>query len=60
MENIQIRSGAKFIVAIAGSIMLMPGLCKNPAAFNMDIDENNLIKVLFLKWKNQLILLRTL
>ena len=47
VENIQIRSGAKFIVAIAGSIMLMPGLGKNPAACNMEIDENNVIKGLF-------------
>ncbi len=47
IQDIQIRSGAKFIVAIAGSIMLMPGLGKNPAACNMEIDENNVIKGLF-------------
>ncbi len=47
VQDIQIRSGAKFIVAIAGSIMLMPGLGKNPAACNMEIDENNVIKGLF-------------
>ena len=47
VQDIQIRSGAKFIVAIAGSIMLMPGLGKNPAACNMEIGENNVIKGLF-------------
>lgn len=47
VQDIQIRSGAKFVVAIAGSIMLMPGLGKTPAACNMEIDENNVIKGLF-------------
>lgn len=47
VQDVQIRSGAKFVVAIAGSIMLMPGLGKNPAACNMQIDENNVIKGLF-------------
>ncbi len=47
IQDIQIRTGAKFIVAIAGSIMLMPGLGKSPAGCNMEIDENNVIKGLF-------------
>ncbi len=47
VQDIQIRTGAKFIVAIAGSIMLMPGLGKSPAGCNMEIDENNVIKGLF-------------
>lgn len=47
VQDLQIRTGAKFVVAIAGSIMLMPGLGKNPSACNMEIDENNVIKGLF-------------
>lgn len=39
--------GAGFIVAIAGSIMRMPGLPKVPAANGMDIDENGKIIGLF-------------
>ncbi|MBM7619451.1 formate--tetrahydrofolate ligase [Bacillus tianshenii] len=31
--------GAGFIVALTGSIMTMPGLPKEPAALNMDVDE---------------------
>ncbi|RLG09760.1 hypothetical protein DRN73_09395, partial [Candidatus Pacearchaeota archaeon] len=28
-----------FVVPIAGDIMLMPGLPKEPAAYNIDVDE---------------------
>lgn len=41
------NTGAGFIVAIAGSIMRMPGLPKVPAADHMDIDENGKITGLF-------------
>lgn len=37
INNIEIRSGAGFIVAIAGSMMLMPGLSKVPNAERIDI-----------------------
>lgn len=47
IQDLQIRTGAKFIVAVAGSIMLMPGLGKKPSACGMEIDENNIIKGLF-------------
>ncbi|MDR0850448.1 MAG: formate--tetrahydrofolate ligase [Christensenellaceae bacterium] len=47
IRDIEIRAGAGFLVAIAGSIMLMPGLSKTPAAINMTIDENANIKGLF-------------
>lgn len=39
--------GAGFIVALTGSVLTMPGLPKIPAANNMDIDENGVIKGLF-------------
>ena len=41
------NTGAGFIVAIAGSIMRMPGLPKVPAADHMDIDEDGKIVGLF-------------
>lgn len=39
--------GAGFLVALTGDVMTMPGLPKKPAALNMDIDENGIIKGLF-------------
>ncbi|MBO6047850.1 MAG: formate--tetrahydrofolate ligase [Erysipelotrichaceae bacterium] len=41
------NTGAGFLVAIAGSIMRMPGLPRVPAANGMDIDENGKIVGLF-------------
>ncbi|MGN0824110.1 MAG: formate--tetrahydrofolate ligase [Candidatus Coproplasma sp.] len=38
VRDIELRGGAGFIVAIAGSIMLMPGLGKVPSAEHIDID----------------------
>ena len=38
------KGGAGFIVAVAGEIMLMPGLSKTPGAEHIDIDENGNIK----------------
>ena len=40
VKDLQIRTGAGFIVAVCGKIMLMPGLPKTPAAVNMKIDAN--------------------
>lgn len=39
IDDIVINSGAKMIVAIAGNMMRMPGLPKEPAAMHMDIVE---------------------
>lgn len=47
VKDVELRSGAGFIVVIAGSIMLMPGLPKEPSAVKMSIDENQVIKGLF-------------
>ena len=33
------KGGARFIVAVAGEIMLMPGLSKTPSAERIDVDE---------------------
>lgn len=47
IRDIEIRSGAEFLVAIAGDMMLMPGLGKNPAGTNMKITSNGKISGLF-------------
>jgi len=47
IKSLQLRSGAKFIVALAGDILLMPGLSKNPAGSKMDINDNFVITGLF-------------
>ncbi len=47
ITNIEIRSGAKMIVGIAGDILLMPGLAKRSNYLNMTINENGTIEGLF-------------
>ena len=47
IRDIEIRSGAEFLVAIAGNMMLMPGLSKAPAATNMTISNKGSISGLF-------------
>ncbi len=47
ITDIKISSGAGFIVVLMGNIMTMPGLGKNSAYLNMDIDKNGKIKGLF-------------
>lgn len=41
------KLGSGFIVALAGDIMTMPGLPKQPAALNIDIDNNGKITGIF-------------
>ncbi|MDD3349157.1 MAG: formate--tetrahydrofolate ligase, partial [Bacilli bacterium] len=47
IRSIEIRTGAKMIVAIAGDMLLMPGLGKEPAAEKMYIDDDGNISGLF-------------
>ena len=47
IRDINLKAGSGFIVAISGKIMTMPGLPKNPAAENIDIDENERIRGIF-------------
>jgi formate--tetrahydrofolate ligase len=47
IREIELSSGAGFIVPIAGTIMRMPGLPTQPAAEKIDIDENGNITGLF-------------
>jgi formate--tetrahydrofolate ligase len=47
VREIQISSGAGFLVPITGEIMRMPGLPDEPSAYNMDIDNDGNIEGLF-------------
>jgi formate--tetrahydrofolate ligase len=47
IREVELSSGAGFIVPIAGTIMRMPGLPSNPSAEKIDIDENGKISGLF-------------
>ncbi len=44
VSDIEIRSGAKMIVVIAGNMLLMPGLGKKSNYLNMSIDKNGVVK----------------
>jgi formate--tetrahydrofolate ligase len=47
VRDILLRGGAEFLVALAGDIMLMPGLGKIPAAEKMTINVDGTIRGLF-------------
>ena len=47
VRKIELKAGAGFIVVLAGKIMTMPGLPKEPAAQNIDIDESGNIEGIF-------------
>ena len=47
VREVELSSGAGFIVPIAGAIMRMPGLPSKPAAENIDIDRDGNITGLF-------------
>ena len=47
IRDLELKTGAGFIVALAGKIMTMPGLPRVPAAESIDIDENGEIVGIF-------------
>ena len=47
VRDVQLYSGAGFVVVLAGDIMTMPGLPKLPAALNIDVDDDGVISGLF-------------
>ncbi len=47
VRDVRLALGAGFIVVMSGDIMTMPGLPKNPAACQIDVDNNGNIKGLF-------------
>lgn len=47
IREVRLSAGAEFIVAIAGDIMTMPGLPRNPAAHNIFVNDGGQIEGLF-------------
>ncbi len=47
IRDLKLSNGAGFVVAYAGSVMVMPGLPKHPAAEGIDVSENGKITGLF-------------
>lgn len=47
VRDVKLSAGAGFIVALAGTIMTMPGLSKTPAAYSIDVDDDGNITGLF-------------
>lgn len=47
IRSVRVSAGAGFVVCETGAIMTMPGLPKQPAAFNIDVDEDGRITGLF-------------
>ncbi len=47
IDDVRIKAGANFVVPLAGDIMEMPGLPKEPAALKVDLKEDGTITGLF-------------
>ena len=47
VREVYVSAGAGFVVAVNGSIMTMPGLPKQPAAYNSDVNDEGVITGLF-------------
>ncbi len=47
IREVYVSAGACFVVVLTGAIMTMPGLPKNPAAYNIDVTDQGVITGLF-------------
>ncbi len=47
VREVYVSAGAGFVVVLTGAVMTMPGLPKQPAAFNIDVNEDGVITGLF-------------
>lgn len=47
VRDIYVSAGAGFVVVLTGSVMTMPGLSKNPAAYGIDVTDDGRITGLF-------------
>lgn len=47
VREVYVSAGAGFVVVLTGAVMTMPGLPKQPAAYNIDVNENGTITGLF-------------
>ena len=46
-REVDVSAGAGFVVALTGTVMTMPGLPKEPAAYNIDVTDDGVITGLF-------------
>ena len=47
VREVYVSAGAGFIVVLTGAVMIMPGLPKTPAAYQIDVNEDGIITGLF-------------
>ena len=47
VTSARVSAGAGFVVVYTGDVMTMPGLAKQPAALNIDVDDSGTISGLF-------------
>lgn len=47
VREVYVSAGAGFVVVLTGDVMTMPGLPKNPAAYQINVEENGKITGLF-------------
>lgn len=47
VRDVYVSAGAGFVVVLTGSVMTMPGLPKQPAAYQIDVDDTGKITGLF-------------
>jgi len=47
IREVYVSAGAGFVVVLTGAIMTMPGLPKNPAAYNINVTDDGVITGLF-------------
>ncbi len=47
IREVYVSAGAGFVVALTGAVVTMPGLPKNPAAYNIDVTDDGVITGLF-------------
>ncbi len=47
IREVYVSAGAGFVVVLTGAVMTMPGLPKQPAAYNIDVDDAGVITGLF-------------
>jgi len=47
IREMYVSAGAGFVVVLTGTVMTMPGLSANPAAYKIDVDDNGVITGLF-------------
>ncbi|VAW06982.1 Formate--tetrahydrofolate ligase [hydrothermal vent metagenome] len=47
IREVRLSNGAEFLLVVCGDIMTMPGLPRTPAANNIEVDKDGLIKGLF-------------